>query len=408
MRTLYRPLHDGLRSALHDIFSEGFPADKVIQRHLKVNRKWGSADRKLFAEALYDMVRWWRKLQFALGHNWPTSDHWEWNPQWVEPAILAWCQLNEVQLDKTLAAQNPTLPADFQRRWQDASVRATAQSVPDWMDQWGDKELGARWSEALLALNTQAPVYLRANRLRGEVQQLANQLHIEQIEAEKVEGDCFRLKKRSNVFLSKAFAAGLFEVQDRHSQHVALALDVQPGMRVVDACAGAGGKSLHLASLMKNQGKIIALDIKEKKLEQLRERSTRAGASCIELRPITSTKVIKRLKDSADRLLLDVPCTGLGVLRRNPDAKWKLRPDEIQTLCETQQSILQNYSSMCKPGGIMVYATCSIMPSENLQQVERFVSQNQTQWRLERQETLWPVVDGGDGFFIAVLQRVLN
>src|SRR6185437_557021 len=129
-----------------------------------------------------------------------------------------------------------------------------------------------------------------------------------------------------------SFAAGHFEVQDLNSQKVASLLSPEPGQRVIDACAGAGGKSLHLAALMGNKGKIIALDPSEKKLVQLRERSTRAQATSIEVRTIESAKTIKRLSESAERLLLDVPCSGLGVLRRNPDSKWKLKRADVEAL----------------------------------------------------------------------------
>jgi 16S rRNA (cytosine967-C5)-methyltransferase len=186
---------------------------------------------------------------------------------------------------------------------------------------------------------------------------------------------------------------------------VALALGVEPGLRVIDACAGGGGKSLHLAALMKNKGKINALDTVAKKLEQVRVRASRDGASCIETRAIESTKTIKRLRESADRLLLDVPCSGLGVLRRNPDSKWKLSPLEIDQLIQTQAQILQQYSSMLKPGGVMVYATCSILPCENEQQIAKFMTQNEAVWTLDFEEHLWPRSGGGDGFYIARLRK---
>ena len=146
-------------------------------------------------------------------------------------------------------------------------------------------------------------------------------------------------------------------------------LDAKPGERVIDACAGGGGKTLHLAALMKNKGKIIAMDITERKLQSLRERCSRNGVDIAETRVIESMKTIKRLEKSADRVLLDVPCTGLGVLRRNPDKKWKISPEEITRLNALQKEILENYSQMVKIGGRLVYATCSCLPSENEKQV---------------------------------------
>lgn len=283
--------------------------------------------------------------------------------------------------------------------------RAVRESIPNWMDQWGAEELPDRWDKLLPILNSSAPVYLRANRIKTTPQQLLRQLTSEKIQAEIIEADALKLSARSNVFLTKAFRDGWFEVQDLHSQKVAIELQVESGQRVIDACAGAGGKSLHLASLMNNKGKIIALDVTEKKLEALRERASRDGATSIETRMIENSKVIKRLAESSDRVLLDVPCSGLGVLRRNPDAKWKLSKEEIAHLNKLQGEILGQYAQMCRPGGTLMYATCSIMPSENLKQVERFLSQNGTDFSLEKQETLWPSMNGPDGFFFARLKR---
>jgi len=174
-------------------------------------------------------------------------------------------------------------------------------------------------------------------------------------------------------------------------------------MRVVDACAGSGGKTLHLAALMQNKGRIIAMDTFERKLEDLRKRASRAGADIIETRAITSTKVIKRLSGQADRLLLDVPCSGLGVLKRNPDTKLKLQPDDIDKVRKIQSEILASYPNMVKPGGLMVYATCSVLPSEDEEQVRNFLKNNSSNWDLLEEKRLWPATDGFGGFYMALL-----
>jgi 16S rRNA (cytosine967-C5)-methyltransferase len=183
-------------------------------------------------------------------------------------------------------------------------------------------------------------------------------------------------------------------------------MEVEPGMKVIDACAGAGGKSLHLAALMKNKGQIISLDIYEKKLMELQRRARRNGVHIVEARMIESNKTIKRLKEKADRLLLDVPCSGLGVLRRNPDAKWKLSPSFLETVKITQQNLLRDYASMVKPGGKLIYATCSVLPSENEDQVKTFLDSKEGRlFSLEEQKTLLPNDFGYDGFFMARLLR---
>ncbi len=407
MSQLYPPLWEGLNTALRDIFAGGFLADRVIQRQLKFNRKWGSRDRRLFAEAVYDIVRWWRKLLFVVDVPWPSKDCWEGAPPEVMARVIeAWCGLHAVELGKGIRRQGLQIET-LQNLWNDASIpRPVRQSIPDWLDAWAFEQLEDRWDPVLDALNKIAPVYLRANSLKISAEKLVSNLRSENIQAQTVKDDAIILNKRANVFLSKSFRAGHFEVQDLHSQQVANLLAPQPGERVVDACAGAGGKSLHLAALMKNKGHIISMDVAENKLQRLKERATRGGATCIEDRIIDSSNVITRLEESADRLLLDVPCSGLGVLRRNPDSKWRLSLKEVQRLKTLQADILSRYSRICKPGGIMVYATCSIMPEENERQVENFLSQNAMEWKLESQHTLWPESDGADGFFAARIKRL--
>ena len=155
---------------------------------------------------------------------------------------------------------------------------------------------------------------------------------------------------------------------------------------------------------MKNKGQIIALDIYEWKLAELKRRAKRAGAHNIETRFIDDNKVIKRLHEKADRLLIDAPCSGLGVLRRNPDSKWKIDQDFIDRIRKEQETILQDYSKIIKKGGKMVYATCSILPSENNEQVENFLKNN-PDFKLVKEEKVMPST-GFDGFYMALIERV--
>jgi 16S rRNA (cytosine967-C5)-methyltransferase len=179
-------------------------------------------------------------------------------------------------------------------------------------------------------------------------------------------------------------------------------LDPKPGMRIIDTCAGAGGKSLHMASLMDNKGQIIALDIYKKKLVELKRRARRAKAFNLETRHIENNKVIKKLKGSADAVLIDAPCSGLGVLRRNPDAKWKLTHDFINNIKQTQQQILQSYSNLVKSGGTLVYATCSILPSENRGQIDEFLSSEAGHgFKLLKDKSILTHQSSQDGFYMA-------
>jgi 16S rRNA (cytosine967-C5)-methyltransferase len=173
----------------------------------------------------------------------------------------------------------------------------------------------------------------------------------------------------------------------------------------VDTCAGAGGKTLHLSALMENKGQIIAMDIYESKLRKLKARAKRNKAHNIDMRVIDSTKPIKKLHGKADRILIDAPCSGLGVIRRNPDSKWKLQPEFIDNIKKVQQEILQSYSKMLKPGGKMVYATCSILPSENQNQIHTFLTSDAGKnFTLVSDKKILAHISGFDGFYMALLE----
>jgi 16S rRNA (cytosine967-C5)-methyltransferase len=288
-------------------------------------------------------------------------------------------------------------------------IRKIRESIPDWLDEIGEKEIGKDWDKVIRALNQRPTTVLRANSLKTNPKELQTTLEEEGITESTLiswSPDAVELKFQRNVFRTEAFHKGLFEVQDASSQMVSEFLNVQPGMRVVDACAGAGGKTLHLASLMKNKGRIIALDVKARKLEELKKRAARADVRIVEIRPIDSSKVIKRLKDTADRLLLDVPCSGLGVLRRNPDSKWKLTLAEIERVKVLQKEILTNFSDITKVGGKMVYATCSILPSEGEDQIKWFLETAGDKWNLLGEKRYSPEMYHADGFYMALLERV--
>ena len=197
----------------------------------------------------------------------------------------------------------------------------------------------------------------------------------------------------------------MFEVQDASSQLVAEYLEVLPGMKVIDTCAGAGGKSLHLAALMDNKGQLISTDIYESKLRKLKIRARRNGVHNITTKEIDSLKVMKKMKGTADRVLIDAPCSGIGVLKRNPDSKWKLQPEFIDNIIKTQAEILDNYSQLVKVGGKLVYATCSILPSENENQVKLFL-ENHPEFVLIKDNKVSAYKSGFDGFYMALLSRM--
>ncbi|WP_299154937.1 RsmB/NOP family class I SAM-dependent RNA methyltransferase [uncultured Christiangramia sp.] len=400
---LHRNLVFATIDALAEIFNDGKYADKVIEKTLKRDKRWGSRDRSFIAETTYDIVRWKRLYAEIAEVKEPFSR------EDLFRIFAVWCVLRGVKIPEWPQFEGTPVRRIKGKFDELSRSRKFRESVPDWLDELGVKELGEKiWTQELSALNTQAPVVLRANSLKTDPDKLAGILLEEGIETNKVRNypEALELKERSNVFRTKAFQDGLFEVQDANSQRVAEFLDVQPGMRVVDTCAGAGGKTLHLAALMENKGQIIALDIYGNKLKELKRRAKRAGAHNVETRSIETTKVIKKLYNSADRVLIDAPCSGLGVLSRNPDAKWKLQPEFLEKINKTQAEILQQYSRILKKGGKMVYATCSILPSENDKQVQKFLKTDEgKEFRLLREKKILSSESGYDGFYMALLEK---
>lgn len=388
--------------ALHNIFNDGKYADQAIQKILKRDTRWGSRDRGFIAETTYDIVRYKRLYAEIANVNEPfkPADLWRMTAVWIVLKghdVPAWEEYYNTPVRR------------IKGRFDELSKnRVYRESLPDWMDELALKELGGVWDKEAGALNKQADVVLRANSLRTNPAQLKEKLLGEEIAVEQQDrfADALILKERANVFMTQAFNDGLFEVQDAGSQLIAPFLQVEPGMRVMDACAGAGGKALHLAALMENKGQIIATDIYKSKLNELKRRARRAGAHNIETRLIDSTKVIKKLAGKMDRLLIDAPCSGLGVLRRNPDAKWKMAPEFIEEIKATQQDILQRYSTVVKDDGMMVYATCSILPSENELQVQEFLaSEAGATFELVEEQSLMAHRDGFDGFYMALMKK---
>jgi 16S rRNA (cytosine967-C5)-methyltransferase len=393
---MHRPIALGAIKALTEIFKEHRPADKVIEYTFKDHRQWGSRDRRQFAEMVYDLVRWWRKYLWLAGIDWPESDEppaLEESDLWHVLAVYA----NQKQIEVEGVASIEVVQGIEEQ------PRAVRMSFSNWLDQWASKET-KDWGLICKVLNDQAPVFLRTNTLKIQPDELINKLSASKIGARRESGVALVLNQRANVFGTDEFKKGYFEVQDLHSQGIAELLEIEPGQRVIDACAGAGGKTLQIAALLKNKGKILALDVHQRKLDALKLRSRRAGCDVIESRLIESSKAIKRLEGSADRLLLDVPCTGLGVLRRNPDSKWRISKERIEELKHIQADILSHYPKMLKPKGILVYSTCSIASSENEKQIGHFLEQH-PEFELLEQKTWAPKKGGGDGFFAAKLQK---
>ena len=401
---LHRNLVDAVIEGLGFIFTENQYADKVVEKLLKKDKRWGARDRAFVAETIYDIVRWKRLYTEIAEVYEPFTIH---N---LRRLFAVWATLKGVVLPDWGNYFEDTPTRRIKGKFDELSkIRKYRESVPDWLDSLGEQELGeALWTDELHSLNSLAPVVLRVNTLkisRDRLQQLLREEGVESYPLQQYH-DALQLVERSNIFKSQSFKDGLFEVQDASSQKVAPFMQIDNSVkRIIDTCAGAGGKTLHLATLLQNKGQIIAMDIYEQKLQELKRRARRNGAFNIETKPI-DPKQLKRMQGSADRVLIDAPCSGLGVLRRNPDAKWKLQPEFLDQIRATQQEILQQYSKLLKKGGKLVYATCSVLPSENHQQVATFLaSEAGKDFKLEAEEVIFAHQSGYDGFYMA---RLIN
>lgn len=401
---LHRNLVDAVVDGFLQINNDGLYADKVIERLLKRDKRWGSKDRAFIAETLYELVRYKRLYTEIAQEKAPFT------VQSARRVFAVWAVLRGISLPEWYFEGTPErrIKGRFDALSRERAVR---ESVPDWLDALGEKELGETlWEAELHALNEQAQVVLRVNTLKTDREALRAQLLKEGYETEPLKdlADALKLKKRANLFLSEAFKQGLFELQDASSQRVAPLLlgdwtPVQGSLKVADCCAGAGGKTLHLAALMGGKGKIVAMDIYPQKLDELARRAKRNGAFNIETRLI-ETKYLKRQRGSFDKVLIDAPCSGLGVLRRNPDTKWKLTPEFLDQIRQTQVQILEQYSQLVKDGGQLVYATCSVLPSENQQQVQRFLQSEAGKHFALIEEHPISATEGYDGFYMALME----
>ncbi len=400
---LHRNLVFTVIDSLYSIFNEDVYAVKAVETALKRDKRWGSRDRRFVAETIYDIVRW-KRLYAEIAE---VKEHYSRSNLWRIFAV--WCVLKGIPLPDWNQIE-PTPARRIKGKFDELSkIRKYRESIPDWLDEICLEELGEEvWNKEMAALNKQAEVILRTNTLLTDRKTLQKELQKDSIETKLLNTypSAIKLIERANVFKTETFKKGYFEVQDASSQMVAEFLEVKPGMKVIDTCAGAGGKTLHLASLMENKGQIIAMDIYESKLKKLKIRAKRNKAHNIDTRVLDSTKVIKRLAKKADRVLIDAPCSGIGVLRRNPDSKWKLQPEFVDKIKITQQEILENYSTMVKPGGKLVYATCSVLPSENQHQIDKFLtSESGKEFTFVKDNKVLSHVSGYDGFYMALLER---
>ncbi len=419
----------------------GFATD-IMARALRANRQLASGDRRLIAETVYGLLRCERRLEAIVDEILTSARVPRERLLPVTPMVRQELKLLVYELRggipvealkaeaHRLAGREVDLAAAIA---DDAGLaglvgmnrEAMRISYPTWLLERFTASLGEKDAVALAeAMNTRAPMSVRTNTVKVSRDELALRLTQEGVDAQpaRLSQVGLWLKTRVNAFGLSAFRDGLFEVMDEGSQLVAEAVAPPPRGRVVDACAGAGGKTLALAASLANQGRILALDSNGKKLEELRRRARRAGLSNITAREVTGPVLPSEAKRGAwDRVLVDAPCSGLGTLRRNPEARWRLTAKTVDAFSADQLALLVTYAPLVAIGGRLVYATCSVLREENDGVIESFLRERpdfvvmplKEIWGKERALTvgdgsflrLLPHVHDTDGFFTAVLRR---
>lgn len=376
---LHYPILNSIITALKKIINENFYSDKVLEYVFKSNKKLGKRDRQIIAETVYNIVRYYYLYQYLAQSN------------VIEEIVKTYFQYKDKQLN-TLSIPDRIKLSFNEDLWNEAA-----------------QQLGeSKWIQEAAALNQTAPLVIRTNTLKISKQELKSKLLSLDIETYELSDVPEALVIANKKFLSQNeyFKSGYYEFQDASSQKVAHFIPkeiLSQSKRIIDACAGAGGKTLHLSALMKNKGQIIAMDVDEKKLNELYKRMKRANCSNIQIKPISSSKIIKRLENSADILLIDAPCSGTGVIKRNPDTKIKFSSQHFHELITLQKKILAEYNKMIKPDGYLLYVTCSILPKENEEQIQFFLSENKN-FELIQQQTIFPS-SGFDGFYMALFKK---
>lgn len=415
-------------TALREILHVPLPADILLQRFFRKHREMGKRDRAFVAETVYGMLRHYRRLAYA-AHRQANDLH------FLTLLYLEIFGFEGAKLDLPLRPSERSALAAAVRRFQQPTLSedpiealGILYSLPNW--------LVATWLEALprtnvearcSALKTTAPLTIRVNTLKTDRETVWQRLFAEGFPSRPTPYSPVGLilEEKAFIFRTRAFQEGLFEVQDEGSQLISLLTEVRPGQVVVDGCAGGGGKTLHLAALMQGKGRLYAFDVHKDRLQELRPRARRADVHNIRLHvlPHNQAPIVRRLYGKVDVLLVDVPCSGSGVLRRNPDAAWKITPERVAALVEQQRQILEAYAPLVRPGGRLVYATCSLLPAENEHQVYAFLEKHPEFTMISAAEVLArqgitlphqcdaflrlePATHGTDGFFAAVLHRI--
>lgn len=400
MRKLHPNQAEAIANALSIILEENKRASRVLENFIEEHPKWGARDRNLFYGAVYDILRWKRLYSFYADLKDTDLPYWSW--------LKTWCILHDYSIPNWNEMDCTPYFSKEELLALSPPQEAVKHSFPDWLFDLGEKELGGIWKKQCHELNQQAGISLRVNRLKASPKKVQTELQekyqVDTILSKKYP-DALLLPKGRKLNKNPLFTHGYFEIQDANSQQIAPFCRVEPGMNVIDLCAGAGGKTLHFAALMRNKGTIRAYDVEPNKLKELNRRAKRAKLTLLEATVLNEKTLLQANTNWADVLLIDAPCSGLGTLKRSPEIKWNLRPETLKSLQETQRELLYKGANWVKKGGSMVYATCSILPSENEDQVTSFLKEN-ADFNLIEQKNILPSESAFDGFYMARLQKL--
>ncbi|MGE0427463.1 MAG: RsmB/NOP family class I SAM-dependent RNA methyltransferase [Hydrogenophaga sp.] len=417
-----KALLDEIATLIEQVFKFEHPADAVVARRFRENRSLGPRERTTLSDAVYATLR--ERLKFEwLARSGSGS-------KWRRLAILGFPG------DRDFLMSALTEP---EKTWlhhcdavTDAELMAQHRhNLPDWLASALREQVGDEFDALAASLNQPAPLDLRVNLLKTKREAALASLRQAGLTADTTPYSPLGIRLAGKPSLAKlpAFVQGDVEVQDEGSQLLALLLDAKRGEMVVDFCAGAGGKTLAIGAAMRNSGRLYAFDTSGHRLDALKPRLARSGLSNVHPVAIAHERDdrIKRLTGKIDRVLVDAPCSGLGTLRRNPDLKWRQTPQTVASQAQLQQAILMSAARLLKPGGRLVYATCSLLPAENEAVAQTFsaahldfemvpvvdlleglqvgdasslCSGNMGQWL-----RLWPHRHSTDGFFAAVWRK---
>ena len=405
--------------ALSTVLPRGAAADKGLSEYFRENPKLGHNDRGVVAETVYAVLRHKRSLEAASGSQYPRE---------LALAALARVRgMNLKQLEHLLRPKETDLIQKIKAWKPEDAPPAVRNDLPDWLWERLVEARGEEGAEALArGLKHAASLDLRVNLLKANRDETMAQLNAAAIPgtATPYSPHGIRLSGKPVLQRLPLFLSGTIEVQDEGSQLLAELMAPKRGELVVDFCAGAGGKTLALGALMRSSGRLYALDIAAGRLAKLKPRMARSGLSNVHPIRIESENDIKvkRMAGKADRVLVDAPCSGLGTVRRNPDLKWRHEPSDITELNAKQSAILVAAARLVKPGGRLVYATCSLLTEENRAVVDAFLAAHEDFFEIDAVEVLakrgitiasaaapalelLPQVHGTDGFFACVMER---